>query len=381
MTQQSPSGRPLEGVTIVESSSYLTGPLTSLILHDLGAQVIKVEPPGGEGFRNFGHKKNGWSAVWTSANRGKRSVVLDLKTSDGLAGMKQLLENADVLIENWRPHVADSLGLGGQIVRDLNPAIVRLSITGYGSTGPLAGAPAFDPLIQGRTGMAHIADSGAGPKVAPYWIVDKVVATFGVQAVLAALVQRSSTGVGSDISLPMLDVMTYFNFPDLMQYRTFVGDNLPWTPFVSPVVRTQDGFLIISPVSGAQMSRTLKAIGRVDVKQELLAITDPVRMAERFYACLGETLQTRSSAYWLQTLEAADLPVAPVLDIDEHMSDAQVVHNRLFHEIDSAAGPVRVVRYPAAFDGQILVPTVAPSLPGEHTEEIFVGKPVEKERK
>lgn len=381
MVQQTIATKPLDGIRVVESSSYLTGPLTSVELHDLGAQVIKIEAPGGDGFRSFGHKKDGWSAAWSSANRGKRSVILDLKTGDGVATMKRLLEQADVLIENWRPHVADTLGLGTKVLRELNPALVRLSITGFGDTGPLSSAPAFDPLIQARTGMAQIADEGTGPQVAPYWVVDKVVATFGVQAVLAGLVQRSKTGLGSDISLPMLDVMAYFNFPDLMQHRTFVDDQTTWVPFNSPVVRTLDGYLIITPVSGAQMSRTLKAIGRADVKQELLAISDPGHMVERFYAYLGATLITRSSAYWLEVLATADIPVAPVLNIDEHLSDAQVVHNRIFHEIDSPVGTQRVVRYPATFDGHMLIPSMPPPLPGEHGEEILNSQRFDEETK
>jgi len=370
MSNPSTASRPLQGVKIVESSSYLTGPLASVMLLDLGAEVIKVEPPGGDGFRSFGHGQQGWSALWTSSNRGKRSIVLDLKAEDDLATMKQLIAEADVLMENWRPRVASSLGLGQDVVCAINPRLVRLSVTGFGSTGPLSAAPAFDSLIQGRTGMVDLlADSGA-PEVAPYWIVDKVVATFAAQAILAALYQRERTGAGSHVSLPMLDVMTYFNFPDMFQHRTFVDDTTVRRPTPSPVVRTSDGHIVVTPVSGAQISRTLKALERPDIKEELLSIGDAVAVAETFYRRIGEILPTRTTEHWLALFESFDLPVAPVTKLEDHLSDPQVIHNKLYHTIDTPAGALRAVRYPATFDGAQLVPQGPAPRPGEHAAEI-----------
>lgn len=362
--------RPLEGVKVVESSSYLTGPYASMMLADLGAEVIKVEPPGGDGFRAFGHQQRGWSALWTSSNRGKRSIVLNLKDPDDLATMKQLVAAADVLVENWRPQVAARLGLGEDVVTAINPRLVRLSITGFGATGPLSNAPAFDSLIQGHTGMVDLLSEGGHPDVAPYWVVDKVVATFGAQAVLAALYQRERTGVGSQVSLPMLDVMTYFNFPDMFQHRAFVADQTPWSPPFSPVVRTADGHIVITPVSGAQMSATLKALERPDIKVELLAIKDPVRMVDTFYKRIAEVLVTRTSAHWLALFESFDLPVAPVRRLEEHLQDPQVLHNALYHEVETPAGTMRAVRYPAAFDGARFKPAGSPPRPDEHAAQI-----------
>ena len=376
-TEPAASG-PLAGVRVVESSSYLTGPYTSVMLADLGAQVIKVEPPGGDAFRRFGHGKNGLSALWTSANRGKQSIVLDLKSEDGLATMKRLLAGADVLVENWRPHVAASLGLGQDVVAKLNGRLVRLSITGFGPSGPMAAKPAYDSLIQGHTGMVDLLRSSGDssgrpsgrPDVAPYWVVDKVVATFGAQAVTAALYAREKSGKGSHVSLPMLDVMTYFNFPDMFQHRTFVGDTTPWKPAFCPVVRTADGYLVITPVSGAQMSRTLKALDRADIKAELLAIDDPVRMADTFYRRIGEILITMPSAHWLALFESFDLPVAPVRSLEEHLADPQVAHNAMYREIESPAGPIRAVRYPAEFDGARTAAPAGPPRVDEHAARI-----------
>jgi crotonobetainyl-CoA:carnitine CoA-transferase CaiB-like acyl-CoA transferase len=361
---------PLSGIRIVESSSYLTGPYSSTMLADLGAEVIKVEPPGGDGFREFGHQFNGWSALWSSSNRGKRSIVLNLKDPGDLVTMKQLIAATDVLVENWRPHVAASLGLGQDVAEAINPRLVRLSITGFGDSGPLSKAPAFDSLIQGHTGMVHLLSTNGKPDVAPYWVVDKVVATFGAQAVLAALYQRERTGKGSHVTLPMLDVMSYFNFPDMFQHRTFVSDTTPWAPAFSPVVRTADGYLVIAPVSGAQISRTLKALDRPDIKAEMLSIKNPVEMVDVFYKHLNAILSQQPSAHWMALFEPFDLPVAPVRTLDEHLVDAQVLHNRVYRETPTHAGSMRTVRYPACFDHEQIEPAGRPPITNEHADQI-----------
>ncbi|QHE88131.1 CaiB/BaiF CoA transferase family protein [Hydrogenophaga sp. BPS33] len=356
-----PNEAPLAGIRVIDLSSYMTGPLTSTTLADLGAEVIKVEPPGGDGFRGFGHKVNGWSALWSTCNRGKQSIVLDLKQDTGLATLKQLLLEADVLVENWRPHVAASLGLGREVLEALFPRLVHLSITGYGESGPLSEEPAYDSLIQGYSGMAHLHGGGGTPAVAAYWVVDKVVAAYGAQAVLAALVQRGRTGKGGHVALPMLDVTAYFNFCDMAQHRTFVGDETPWKEPFNPVVRTADGHLIIAPVNGGQLSRTLKAVGRSDLKEQMLSMKNHGEMIDFFYRHLNEILSARPSAHWLEAFRQFDVPAAPVRTLDEHLSDPQVVHNRIYHEVPSPAGmPLRVTRYPARFDGAMLRPAGAP---------------------
>ncbi|WP_345542017.1 CoA transferase [Variovorax defluvii] len=353
---------PLRGIRVVDSSSYMTGPLSATMLADLGATVIKVEPPGGDGFRGFGHKVEGLSALWANINRGKRSIVLDLKASGDLQTMKALLAGADVFVENWRPHVAGSLGLGQDALQNLNPRLVHLSITGFGDSGPLARVPAYDSLIQGHTGMVHLLGAGGAPDVAPYWVVDKVVATLGCQSVLAALYARERSGKGSHVSLPMLDAMSYFNFPDMFQHRTFVKDETPWRPAFNPVVRTSDGHVVVAPVNGGQISRALKALERPDIKAEMLAIKDHGEMVACLYAHLNEVMSGKPTAHWLALFESSDVPIAPVRTLDEHLADAQVINNRIYREVESPAGPMRVPRYPASFDRRQLDPAGAPPL-------------------
>lgn len=363
--------RPLEGVVVVETSSFLTGPFASMMLSDLGADVIKVEPPGGDGFRRFGHSRGGFGASWVNSNRGKRSVVIDLKTPEGVARLKALLRQADVLVENWRPRVASSLGLGQDVLQELNPRLIRLSITGFGDSGPLVDAPAFDSLIQGRTGLVLAEARNAGsPAVTPFNMVDKVTGVFGTQAVLAALYQRQSTGRGSHIKLPMLDVMGYFNFPDMFQHRTFEGDVSGWKPPQSQVLETADGHVVISPANGAQMSKTLNAVERPEWKDEFKRMTDPVLMAEEFFRRVGEVVRQKSTKHWLQRFAEMDVPAAPVFDFDQFLEDPQVLHNRVHGPLDSPVGNIRAARYPARFDDRLMTPRSGPPAIDEHGAQV-----------
>lgn len=362
--------RPLDGVTIVETSSFLTGPFASMMLSDLGADIIKVEPPGGDGFRKFGHNREGFGASWTNSNRGKRSVVIDLKTPEGVARLKGLIKTADVLVENWRPRVSESLGLGQEVVAALNPRLIRLSITGFGDTGALANAPAFDSLIQGRTGIVASEGRNGTPAVTPFNMVDKVTGAFGAQAILAALYEREKTGQGSHIKLPMLDVMGYFNFPDMFQHRTFENDQSDWKPPASQVLTTSDGYVVISPANGQQMSKTLTAIDRPEWKDEFKRMPDPVEMANEFFRRVGAVVKEKSTAHWLEVFAAQDVPAAPVFSLDEFLNDAQVANNEIYHFVPSPVGPIRTARYPALFDDRQMTAKFGPPRIGEHDAEI-----------
>ncbi len=370
-SQTSATARPLDGIVVIETSSFLTGPFASLMLSDLGADVIKVEPPGGDGFRKFGHNRGGYGASWTNANRSKRSIVIDLKTEAGVKRLKRLVATADVLIENWRPRVATSLGLGHELLSQLNPRLIRLSITGFGDTGPLANAPAFDSLIQGRTGIVNAeARNGGQPAVTPFNMVDKVTGAFGAQAVLAALFEREKTGLGSMIKLPMLDTMGYFNFPDMFQHRTFEGDTSGWKPPQSQVLETLDGHVVISPANGAQMSKTLNAVERPEWKDDFKKMPDPVLMAEEFFRRVGGVVKEKSTAFWLQRFAEMDVPAAPVCDLDDFLNDAQVANNRIYSQVDSPVGPIRAARYPATFNDRLMTPRFGQPAVGQHDGEI-----------
>lgn len=358
--------RPLAGIRIVEAASYLAGPFAAQMLSDLGADVIKVEPPGGDPYRNFGLNRHGVGVVWGNANRGKRGLVLDLKASDGLDSFKQLLRGADIYIDNLRPHVAEKLGVGKETVEALNASLIRLSITGYGPDGDAAREPVFDALVQGRTGLIAYEAAGGVPKATNSFMVDKLCASFVCQLALAGLLARGRSGKGVHIQTSMLDMVSYFNFPDMFQHRTYLDDDSSWRAPPQPVVATQDGYIVLSPVSGKQLAKTLEAIGHPEWKEELRAIADKAEMTATFFRRIAAPLKARPSREWLAKFRELGVPCGPVNDPDEHLNDPQVLHNQLYSTLDTPLGAVRSVRYPGVFDGNLLTACApAPAL-GEH---------------
>src|SRR3954451_6935152 len=218
---------PLSGYRIVDLTSNVAGPLATMILGDQGADVIKVEAPdGGDATRTGGHRRAGFTASFLNNNRNKRSIVLDLKTTGGLQALMRLVAGADVFVQNFRPGVAERLGVGEDAVRAVSPKIVYISISGFGEKGPYATKPAYDPVIQGFTGLATVqagADE-ARPRLLRTILPDKLTAITASQAITAALLARERTGEGQHVRLSMLEAIMAFLWSSDMSGQTFVGD-------------------------------------------------------------------------------------------------------------------------------------------------------------
>jgi crotonobetainyl-CoA:carnitine CoA-transferase CaiB-like acyl-CoA transferase len=343
---------PLQGTKVVEIASFVTGPFAAMMLADMGAEVIKVEPPTGEPFRRFGRRVAGMSVNFLNANRNKKDVAIDLAEARGAAELTTLLEHADVLVTNWRPGVAERLGLAVEEVRRRFPRLVWVRISGFGPDGPLAATPAFDGLIQARSGLA-VAQGDDAPHAVWAWLADKSTAAFAVQAVLAALVQRGVTGEGAVIELPMLDAFAYFNFPDLLTERTILGE--ADRPALNPQMRsvrpvpTRDGWVLLAPVRGAQLKRALVAFGHADRVDELKGL-DPATASHRFFEIAAASTPSKTTTEWLEIFATLDVPAAPVLDFDAHLTDPQILHNQTYVEVtDSRFGTIRQPRFPARF--------------------------------
>jgi crotonobetainyl-CoA:carnitine CoA-transferase CaiB-like acyl-CoA transferase len=347
------SGGPLEGIRVVEAAAFVTGPYAAMMLADMGADVVKVEPPSGDPLRSFGRRVAGLSVNFVNTNRNKSALTCDLRTDDGRASFLKLLEEADMLVTNWRPGVAEEFGLDADSVRPWFPKLVWVRITGYGTDGPLASTPVFDALIQARSGMM-VAQGGNAPHPVRSWIVDKVTAVFAAQTGLAALVRRQGTGDGSVVDISMLDSFAYFNFLDLMTERTILSERdrpglNSQNRGVRPV-RTKDGWLMVNPVRGVQLKRALEAFGRAETAAELKAL-DSSAATYRFFVIVEEAAAARTTDDWLEILAEYDVPAAPVFDFDAHLADPQVVHNGTYVEMsDPRLGPIRQPRFPARFD-------------------------------
>src|SRR5262245_6907203 len=358
--------RPLDGVKVVEAASYVTGPFAALALADLGASVVKVEPPRGDPMRRFGirHQGDGVGLAFAAINRNKTSVTLDLKTEAGLDALHELLATADAFITNWRPAVAARLGLTPDAVRQRHPRLVWIRLSGYGQDGPLANFPAFDSIVQARSGL--VAQTGEPPRLVPGYLVDKVTAMTATQSVLAGLVhrERSRDGAGAVVDVSMLDSMAYFLGPDLLGDHIVVGEPEPGVArhiAAARPLRTKDGWIVISPVSGTQMKGALSAVGHPEWGEQLRTAASATAMIERFYELMDSVLATRTTSEWEHAFAQADVPASAVLSYGDHLADPQVASNETYREVDDPAlGRVRTVRYPALFDG---APTETDNLP------------------
>jgi crotonobetainyl-CoA:carnitine CoA-transferase CaiB-like acyl-CoA transferase len=351
---------PLEGLVVVDTTTFLAGPFGGLILADLGADVIKVEPPGQDPLRRM---KSAWhptSPMAANVNRNKRSITIDLKDSKGTELFYELIRSADVVLFNMRPSAALDLGVDDATLSSLNPRLIRAWLSGYGLSGPRSNEPAFDSTVQAYTGLIATQSASGDPAPMRTYIADKVSGMFMVQSVLAALVKRSFTGAGERIDLSMLDSGAYFGFPDIFEDYTFLdqgpGESGPEAAAI--VVPTADGLIVLAPASGRQLKATLDVVGHPEWKATLLKIVNRSTLMATLTELLQPVLGTETTAVWVDRFSAADVPVAPVLGLPEHLADPQVVENEIYQVYQHPQfGPVRAVRYPARYASS---PSVSP---------------------
>ncbi len=346
--------RPLAGIRVVEAASYVSGPFAGLTLADLGADVIKVEPPKGDPYRRFGPQDVDGGVIFRAGNRNKHSVTIDLATPSGLAHLHDLLDDADVLITNWRPGVAEAFGLTAEAVTARWPRLVWVRVSGYGQTGPMAALPAFDSIMQARVGFA--ASNGEEPALSPTYVADKVTATFAAQSALAAIVQRGTTGRGCVVDLAMLDALAYFDTPDLFAGHQVPGvvDERVLRMLQAPrTLPTADGWIVLAPVSGQQIKRAVIAAGLADALDDMKSQPDAIAASYRFFELLSDRLRSRPTAEWAAVFADADVPCGAVMSKSEHIADEQVAHNRIYRVVAEPDGrQVRRTRHPALFDGE-----------------------------
>ena len=238
---------PLEGFKILELTSTVSGPFAGMMLADQGAEVIKVEPPGiGDLARFMGATKLGTGAMFTVLNRNKKSICLDLKNSDDLSILKELIKKTDILLENYRPGIVAKLGIDYDSVTELNPEIIYCSISGYGQTGPYKERKVYDPLIQATTGTAA-AQNPENPEMFRTIVFDKVTALTTAQALTTALLQKERTGKGQYLPISMMESALYYSWPDMMMNQTFLegGDSIGELADYFCAYKTKDGFITI----------------------------------------------------------------------------------------------------------------------------------------
>jgi crotonobetainyl-CoA:carnitine CoA-transferase CaiB-like acyl-CoA transferase len=374
---------PLSGIRVVDLTSVVMGPWATYILAGYGADVIKVEPPGGDVMRYAGPSRHhAMGSLFMFMNRGKRSIVLDLKRAEARDALLRVCERADVFITNVRPAAMRRLGLGYDDVAAVNARVVYVDLVGYGQDGPYAAKPAYDDLIQGISGLAatfrRVGDGE--PRFVPALIADRITGMNAVHAVMAALFARERTGVGQHVEVAMFETMAELVLSDHIGGHLFdppagdFGYNRALTPNRRPF-RTLDAYVCVLLYTEKHWERFFEIVGQQDRYAGDPRLSDPdVRRREydAAYGVVAEILTTRTSAEWLAALGAADIPVVPLEDVADLLDDEHLRTTGFFaDEVHPSEGALRSVQRPLRFSGSH-APDLrpAPRL-GEHGAEIL----------
>jgi crotonobetainyl-CoA:carnitine CoA-transferase CaiB-like acyl-CoA transferase len=369
---------PLDGVKVIELTTMITGPLAGMLLADLGAAVIKIEnPDGGDPFRSFRGGRYGGHFI--AYNRNKKSLTLDLRAERGKAILLALVRTADVLIDNFRPGVLDRLGLSYPALAKTNPRLIHASITGFGADGPYRNRPSYDAVAQSLSGVLSQFLDQDSPQVAGPTLADNVTGHYAAYAVLAALHERERTHKGRRIETNMLESMIAFApdaFINWQRYGTRTDQVSRVSVSQSYAFRCRDGRLIALHLSSQAKfwDGLIAALERHDLAASADFATREQRIANyrALQAELAKTFATRPRDEWAARLEQADVPYAPVLNVDEVMEDAQVKHLQTFYRVTHPhEGEVFGVHPPVWFDGARPGEIAPPPTLGEHTAEIL----------
>jgi len=372
---------PLDGLTVLDLSTQLSGPYCSMLLGDLGADVIKVERPGqGDDARAFPPFVNGQSAPFMTFNRNKRSLALDLKRPTGREICLKLVRQADVFLENFRPGAAERLGLDYAQVSAGNPRIIYCSISGFGQTGPYRERGGFDLIAQGMSGLMSITGEEDGPPLrVPIPLSDIGAGMFGAIGVLAALRARDQSGRGQWVDTSLLETPIAWSVYEAASYfatgeippRLGAGHraSAPYQPF-----RTQDGWLNLGAAGQQFWPKVCEVLGLTDLVSDPRFVTNALRVKHRkeLAALLQERFDRATTAHWLSRLEAEEIPAGPILTYDQVFADPQVRHREMAVDVDHpVAGRTRVLGVPIKLGNTPAgVRQPAPTL-GQHTEEIL----------
>ncbi len=369
---------PLQGVRVLDLTTVLMGPYATQILADYGADVLKVEPPEGDGTRGIGPMRSpGMGAIFLNANRGKRSMVLDLKRPEARAALLRLAENMDVLIYNVRPQAMARLGLSYQEVREVNPRIVYVGVFGYGRAGPYG-----DDLIQGATGLPALSLMAGSetPRYVPTTIADRTVGLSAVGAILAALLHRERSGEGQSVDVPMFETMTQFVMGDHLGGRSFVPAEGP-TGYARLLAHerrpypTRDGHICALIYSNQHWKSFCALIDRPQMfasDARLASLTTRTQHIDALYRFVAEQMTARSTAEWMQALEEADIPCMPMHTSDSLIDDPHLRAVGFFSQVEHPSeGSLLSMAVPSTWSHSQPAPArPAPRL-GEHTAEVL----------
>lgn len=347
----------LNGITVLDLSSIVMGPMAAQALGDLGADVVKIEPLAGDLARASGTPgPDGTGALFANNNRNKRSVVLDLKSAGDRAILDHMVGRADVLLHNLRPRSARRLGVDAERLMVINPRLVHCATVGFGSDGPYAERPAYDDIIQAAAGLVSLpAETGREPAFVPSIIADKVAGLYAVQGVLAALHHRERTGRGTTVEVPMFECLVSFLFNEHLDAASFDADAAAGYRRLLNEQRkphpTADGWLAVMPYTSAHWHRLMSELGRRDILCADWFATAAGRNARsaELYGAVTEGLAGQTTAYWIDRLETLEIPYSQINSLNSLLSHPHLAAKNFFRPRDDTSGRVRSVPQPVTF--------------------------------
>lgn len=379
----------LAGIRILDLSRVLAGPYCTMILGDLGAEVIKVEAPGGsDDTRSWGPPfKNGVSAYYISANRNKKSVTIDLKSEKGIEKIKQLVSISDVIINNFKTGTMERFGIDYDTLAKINPRIVYCSIKGFGETGPKKDIPGYDFIIQAMSGLMSITgDESSGPQKLGVAITDILTGLYAVIGIQAALLERTRSGKGQQIDLSLYDtavsslVNIGSNYLMTGDIPTRLGNHhaniVPYQTF-----KTKDGEMVIAVGNDRQFSSLCTVLEKPQYAEDdrFLRNADRVKHRKELTPLLQEVFLTKTTAYWQQQCEKHEIPCGPVQNLHQVRKDPQLKARNMFVKVDHpVAGEIELIGSPLKLSRTPVTMRHHPPEVGEHHDEIFAKLQKEK---
>ena len=377
--QENTGGGPLKGVKVLDMTEHMAGPFCTMILADMGAEVVKLERPGkGDSSRAMGDGSER-NPYFRYINRNKKGITLDYKQPEGKALFLKLVEGVDVLVENYRPTVMPRAGLGWEVLREVNPRLIYAQLSGLGYDGPLAARGGFDLIAQGMGGIMHVTGEPDGPPTSVGLpICDLGTGMWGAQGILAALYERMQTGKGRLIECSLLETAIGFSSwtsagwlvekKEPTRQGSRHRQNAPYQRFA-----TKDGYMMIGAGGQSIWIRCATALGHPEWIEDPRFLNSRERMKNRpaLDAAIEAVLADGTTDHWVSVLEAAGVPCGPVYNYEQMFSDPQVVHRGMVqHARDAELGEVPHIRTPIRMGDEIKVRTVAPKL-GQHNEAVF----------
>ena len=383
MTESDIAGAPegaLDGIRVVDLTRILAGPFCTLLLADMGADVIKVEPPAGDPVRGQGAMVEGYSWYFAQFNRNKKSVVLDLYTDEGKADLTRLLETADVVVENYRPGVFAKMGFSAERLAEINPRLICASVNGYGSSGPYVDRPAFDFIAQAMSGfMAVNGDPDGPPRRAAPPISDLIAGLYCAFGVVSALQARHTTGRGqqveSSLTGGLISMMAYLSAEYFATGAnpTRTGNN---HPIVAPygLFQAADGEIAVAPSNDTFVERFLRVLGLEGLLREPDFADNAKRMANRdaLNARINAVTREKPVDHWIDAINKAGCPAGRVMGLDEVFTDPQVLAQEMVIQSErEGRTPIRMTGFPVKLSQTPAALRQPPPELGEHTEQII----------